>query len=98
MKERQVVIEQMGDNKVAIDSKSLKNIMRMVSLMTAQICIPNDVDKDDPRVEFLSTILTIEEKLTSLALYDSESFTELLEKMNIAEVKFQTEDERSYYA
>lgn len=86
MNAKVVKLEQIGDNKIAIEKDSFEVIQAAVAVTAANIIIPDDVDRTtDKYAQLVAAVIATTTTLTIMALYAPEAFTEVMENSDTAE-------------
>ena len=100
MEQNIIKIEWVDEDKITIDRESFKVVMEAVFEATANIVIPESVDrKNNPMVQLVTVTLATIHMLSEMALFDPETFVnDVLNRMkNIkGEVAYEEEKERWY--
>ena len=94
----EVYIEQIDEDKIAIDRESFKVVMEAVLGATANIVIPESVDrKNNPMVQLVTVTLATIHMLSEMALFDPETFVDdVLNGMKNIKGEVAYEKERLY--
>ena len=81
--ERVIAMEQIGEDKIAINRDTFNAIMEMVLCLTADIIIPENVDREkSDLVKVLALWLATVARLSDMAMFDAESFSEMAESLD----------------
>ena len=91
MNVKTVKLEQLGEEKIAIERESFELIQELVATTAADIIIPKDVDrKTSKQVMLIAATIATTMSLTTLALYEPEKFTEIMDDLDTAKCTVET--------
>lgn len=85
-----IIMEQHKDGKMAIDEKSMENVLQLVSHTALSLLIPDGVDlKNDVRALFAKATIEAVGALTLVAMFHPTLFTQIAEELDVAEIDVQ---------